>query len=117
MTRLKGYTPRRPQRRTLQKALLTTATDRPILLGMRSSTRAALRDVLRRAPGSIRELAAAAGITDAALRQARDGQTNLTDERVRGVVKALRRWSATTAKLADRLEATLEDPGEGGSRG
>lgn len=70
-------------------------------------------DALRRAPGSIRELAEAAGVTDAALRQARDGEINLTDELVRGVVKALRRWSATTAKLADRLEAALEDETRG----
>lgn len=65
----------------------------------------ALREVLSQAPGSIRELARAAGLSHASLIQARDGEIGLRPETVRSIVEALRAWSTTCAALADRLEA------------
>jgi len=78
----------------------------------RSKTSAALAAVMRLAPGSIRELAREAGLSEGALRQARDGIIDLAPAKVRKVALALRRWSRTTAKLADRLEAALEAEAE-----
>jgi hypothetical protein len=65
----------------------------------------ALRQVLSEAPGSIRELARAAGLSHASLIQARDGEIGLRPETVRSIVEALRAWSTTCAALADHLEA------------
>lgn len=70
--------------------------------------RLALQAVLSRAPGSIRELARAAGLSHASLIQARDGQIGLKPESVRSIVEALRAWSTTCADLADRLEAAQQ---------
>ena len=78
------------------------------------SQREAIRQILQQAPGSIRELAREAELTHAALIQVRDGKTTLTPESVRKVAGALRRWSATCAELADRLETAQPKPKGGG---
>lgn len=67
---------------------------------------------MRQAPGSVRDLAREAGITEAALRQARDGNIRLTPETVGKLIRALRRWSRNTAELADRLEQALKREGD-----
>lgn len=71
-----------------------------------------LREVLQRAPGSIRELARAAGVDVTLLTKVRDGDRRLTPATREKVVGALRRWSETTVELADRLEASDLEPGE-----
>jgi predicted transcriptional regulator len=78
---------------------------------MRSTVRAVIRAAVQQAPGSIRELAREAGLSESALRQVRDGEIDLTADSVRRIIRALRRWSRTTADLADRLEAALEREG------
>lgn len=72
--------------------------------------RAVLREVLDEAPGSIRELAAEAGVSDFLLRAIRDDERNLTERTRSAVVTALRRWSDETADLADALEAADLEP-------
>ncbi len=72
------------------------------------NVRAALSRAMERAPGSVRELARAAGIDHAALVRVRDGEYNLTPARVRSVVAALRAWSERCSGLADELEEALK---------
>lgn len=79
-----------------------------ITVGM-DRVRAELKRVLEQAPGSIRELARAAGIAHVTLIQARRGDFQLGEDRVRAIVKVLRRWSKRCADLADRLETALEE--------
>ena len=87
---------------------MTTALTSGRLRIVRSTVRAVLRAALQQAPGSIRELAREAGLSEGALRQARDGDIDLTTDSVRRIIRALRRWSKKTADLADRLETALE---------
>ena len=70
--------------------------------------RAVLRLVLDQAPGSMRELARASGLSHAALYQFRYGKTNLRPESVHRVAGALRTWSRTCGEFADELEQALE---------
>lgn len=70
-----------------------------------------LREILQRAPGSIRELARAAGVDVRLLTMIRDGDRRLTAATREKVTAALRRWSETTGELADRLEASDIEPG------
>ncbi len=72
------------------------------------NVRVALGRAMEEAPGSVRELARAAGLDHAALVRVRDGEYNLTPGRVRSVIAALRAWSAGCADLADELEAALD---------
>ena len=72
------------------------------------NVRVALARAMEQAPGSVRELARAAGLDHAAFVRVRDGEYNLTPTRVRSVISALRAWSATCAELADELEAALD---------
>ena len=72
------------------------------------NVRAALSRAMTEAPGSVRELARAAGLDHAALVRVRDGEYNLTPARVRSVIAALRAWSSRCADLADELEAALD---------
>jgi hypothetical protein len=67
---------------------------------------------MRQAPGSVRDLAREAGISEAALRQARDGTIQFTPDTTGKLIRALRRWSRTTAELADRLEQALKSEEE-----
>lgn len=71
-----------------------------------------LREILDAAPGSIRELARASGVHVTLLTKARDGERRLTTATRERLVQALRRWSDTCDRLADRLEASdLEQEG------
>ncbi len=72
------------------------------------NVRVALARAMEQAPGSVRELARAAGLDHAALVRVRDGRYNLTPTRMRSVISALRAWSVTSAELADELEAALD---------
>lgn len=63
-----------------------------------------LSGALNEAPGSIRELSRAAGVSKTLLLAIRDGRRRLTGETRDKVVAALRRWSNTTRDLADALE-------------
>ncbi len=72
------------------------------------NVRVALGRAMEEAPGSVRELARAAGLDHAALVRVRDGEYNLTPARVRSVIAALRAWSSRCADLADELEAALD---------
>jgi hypothetical protein len=88
---------------------LTPSPPRDTMRIMRSKRmRAAIRAAMREAPGSTRHLAREAGVSESALRQARDGAIRLTPATIRKIIRALRRWSRISAKLADRLEAALE---------
>lgn len=78
--------------------------------------RDALEDAMEETPGSIRELAAEAGVSDFLLRAIRDGDRRLTEETRAMVVAALRRWSERTDDLADALEAAELEP-RGGESG
>ncbi len=73
--------------------------------------RAVLQEILERAPGSIRELAREAGLTHAALTQARDGLIRLTPESIDKLAVALARWGQTCVELAHRLK-TAEPEGK-----
>lgn len=73
-----------------------------------------LQRILREAPGSTRELARAAGISEGLLRAVRDGRRTLTPETRRAVVEALRTWAGTCDGLADALEAADLEPPQGG---
>ena len=72
------------------------------------NVRVALGRAMEEAPGSVRELARAAGLDHAALVRVRDGEYNLTPARVRSVIAALRAWSSRCADLADELKAALD---------
>ncbi len=72
------------------------------------NVRVALGRAMEEAPGSVRELARAAGLDHAALVRVRDGEYNLTPARVRSVIAVLRAWSSRCADLADELEAALD---------
>ena len=72
------------------------------------NVRVALSRAMTEAPGSVRELARAAGLDHAALVRVRDGEYNLTPARVRSVIAALRAWSSRCADVADELEAALD---------
>lgn len=68
-------------------------------------------------PGSIRELARAAGVSETLLRLARDGNRRLTPETREKVVEALRAWEAACREAADGLEAANLGPRERGDDG
>jgi len=72
------------------------------------NVRVALGRAMEEAPGSVRELARAAGLDHAALVRVRDGEYNLTPARVRSVIAALREWGRRCTDLADELEAALD---------
>jgi DNA-binding phage protein len=74
-----------------------------------ASVRAVMKEVLRKAPGSIRSLATEAGLSRTALRLAASGEINLTAESVQKVVRALRRWGDRCDQLADKLERAAEE--------
>ena len=67
-----------------------------------------LQEILTEAPGSMRELARAAGLSHVALIRARDGKMNLSQDAISGIACALREWGETCTGLADRLEASGE---------
>lgn len=75
---------------------------------------AALRQALDTTPGSIRELARAAGVSETLLRLARDGERRLTPETREKVVEALRAWETECGEAADALETADLDPRPGG---
>jgi hypothetical protein len=74
-----------------------------------SKVRAALRKALRDMPGSIRQLAEEAGLTHPSLIYVRDGRQRLRPENLRAVIRVLRRWARTCARLADELEAAAQE--------
>lgn len=55
------------------------------------------------APGSIRELAAEAGVSDALIRHVRDGRRRLTPATREALAGALRSWAARCEAAADGL--------------
>lgn len=63
----------------------------------------AIRRVLAQAPGSIRELAKAAGVPHTTLWRIQQGERDATPEVARAVAKALGRW----AKGCESAERTL----------
>lgn len=73
--------------------------------------RAVLQRILREAPGSIRELAREAGVSNALLRAVRDGDRRLTPATRKAVAAALRQWEDTCGELAEALEAVESEPG------
>jgi len=62
--------------------------------------RAVIREVLERAPGSIRELAREAGISPTALQRVRDGDFRLSPKLLNRLADALERWGGTCRDLA-----------------
>lgn len=68
------------------------------------------RRVLDEAPGSIRALADAAGVSHALLIRIRQGDRSLTPETVHAVVRALWDWGDRCHSLADALENAPRAP-------
>lgn len=87
------------------------------VVDMTEDGRAAIRRILREAPGSIRELARAAGVDVSLLTRIRDGERSLTPRTARAVSSALRAWGETCLELAEDLEAAAEPEPEGGDDG
>lgn len=77
---------------------------------------AAIQKALDRAPGSIRELAAEADLSEALLRAVRDGDRRCTPRTRDRLVDALRSWEETCGDVADALEAADLDHSTGGDR-
>lgn len=67
----------------------------------------AVRQALRRVPGSIRELAREAGVSDALLRHIRDGRRRATPAVVRAVAEALEHLAARHVEAASILRESL----------
>ncbi len=70
---------------------------------------AVFRRVLDEAPGSIRALAEAAGVSHALLVRVRKGDRGLTSDTVQAVAAALRAWGDRCHALADALEDAPQD--------
>lgn len=76
----------------------------------------ALQKALDRVPGSIRELAAEAGLSEALLRAVRDGDRRCTERTRRRLLDALRSWEEDCGDAAEILEAVDLEPQAGEER-
>lgn len=63
-------------------------------------------EAVEAAPGSIRELAEKAGVSDALIRHVRDGRRRLTPATREALSGALRRWAARCEAAAAGLEGS-----------
>ena len=77
----------------------------------------ALRKILDMTPGSIRELAREAGLSEALLRAVRDGDRRLTRQSRDALVDALGRWEKRCGDALEVLEAADLEPPQGGDDG
>ncbi len=78
---------------------------KPISVTRRRAQRTAMRKVLKHAPGSVRALAAQAGVQHSTLVRVRAGSHPLSPAANKKIQRALRSWGATCYELADILEA------------
>lgn len=62
-------------------------------------------EAVRSVPGSVRELAAEAGVSDTLIRLVRDGKRRLTSETGAAVAAALRRWAERCRTAAEAVES------------
>lgn len=67
-----------------------------------------IEEAIETAPGSIRELAREAGVSDSLLRHVRDGRRRLTSDTKTALAAALRRWSDRCRKAAAGLDPSAE---------
>lgn len=76
-----------------------------------SNGRAVLQRILKAIPGSMRGLALEAQVSHALLGAIRRGERRMTPATRDALVRALRRWTATCAALAEDLESAELEPG------
>lgn len=67
--------------------------------------------ILDEAPGSIRELAREAGVSERLIRAVRDGMRRLTPATRDALAAVLRRWAGRCQALAEELESLELEPG------
>lgn len=73
------------------------------------TTNVGFTEALEAAPGSVRELAREAGLSESLLRHVRDGRRRLTPETGDAVAAALRRWSERCRTAAEVVDSAVTE--------
>ena len=72
----------------------------------------AVRKALDAAPGSLRSVARAAGLSHTLLRMIRDGERSATPAVAKAVAKALEQWEKNCGQAAARLRRVTKERGK-----